>query len=869
MTDYKFARSVRRSAGALVTILLLFAAGVAGPGQAEAAQADADQVGAGAPKPAPADNSPAACNEPQHDTPTHRLARCYAVVHKAVSGSSLTPEASQPPPTALGPADIVAAYDLPATGTGQTVAIVDAYGYTNAESDLAAFRSHYGLPACTTANGCFRKVDQTGGTDYPPDNSQWAVETALDVDAVSSACPACHILLVEGNDNAFTSLGEAVDTAVSLGARFVSNSYGVPNGAAGEQDLNHYYDHPGVVVTASTGDAGNVASWPSTDPNVVAVGGTTLVRDQSVARGWTETAWSSGGSGCSRYEPKPVYQQDIATGCANRAEADLSADADPNTGLAVYDTDGEDGWLQVGGTSLSSPLTAAMYALAGTPMPGSYPVTYPYGASAQLNDVTGGSDGACGNVLCTAGPGWDGPTGLGTPDGVAALTAPPYGMVAGRVSDAQTGAPIGDATVSTPGGYSTTTNAAGDYDLAVPVGGYDITVSEFDYQSRTQNDLNVADGKTTTLNFRLTRRPTVPVSGTVTDGSAHGWPLYAKVSIDGDPHGPTFTDPFTGRYYINVPVGSTYQVHVSSEYPGYLPDDLTVPVQTSAVRRDASLTVDASTCSAPGYAYRYPNGVEAFNGWTGNAAQDSWSNIDNRGNGEVWRFDNPGQRIPPPGGDANFAIVDSSYYRYPNIQDTTLESPVMNLTAEPNPEIGFDTSFRGYFGAAIYVDLSLDGGATWTNVWEHLTFDMAQHVGIAIPQAAGQSNVRVRFHYTGHFSGWWAIDNLYVGSRNCAAVDGALVAGTITDTRTGAAVNGARVASVARPAESGTSEATPEDVGLPDGFYWMFSSMTGDVALIASASAHVPDSKLVHLRPATITRRNWALRPVGSATEQQ
>ena len=153
-------------------------------------------------------------------------------------------------------------------------------------------------------------------------------------------------------------------------------------------------------------------------------------------------------------------------------------------------------------------------------------------------------------------------------------------------------------------------------------------------------------------------------------------------------------------------------------------------------------------------------------------------------------------------------------------------------------------------------------------MWQRITFDLTQHVGVAIPQAAGDSNVRVRFHYTGHFSGWWAIDNLYVGARNCVSVDGALVAGTVTDTRTGAAVNGARVASVARPAESGTSEATPEDIGLSDGFYWMFSSMTGDVVLTATEPAHLSDSKPVHLSPARITRRNWALRPVGGATQQ-
>ncbi len=149
-------------------------------------------------------------------------------------------------------------------------------------------------------------------------------------------------------------------------------------------DFDAYYNHAGVAVTASTGDTGDVTNWPAANPNVVAVGGTALTQDTTNPRGWNETAWVDGGSGCSPYEPHPDYQNGIDTNCAsNRAMADISADADPNTGLAVYDTLGYSGWLQVGGTSLSSPLVASMYALAGTPVPGTYPVSYPYQALGQ------------------------------------------------------------------------------------------------------------------------------------------------------------------------------------------------------------------------------------------------------------------------------------------------------------------------------------------------------------------------------------------------------------------------------------------------------------------------------------------------------
>jgi subtilase family serine protease len=338
-------------------------------------------------------------------------------------------------PTGLGPSQIQAAYKLGGLyAGGRTVAIVDAYDDPNAESDLATFRTSYGLAPCTTANGCFKKVNQDGATGpLPTGDYGWSEEISLDLDAVSSACPDCHILLVEANSANTSDLDKAVDTAAtSGGVASVSNSYG---GAEASTILasDAHFNHPGVAITASSGDSGYGVSWPASSQYVTGVGGTSLSAAGG-PRGWTETAWSGAGSGCSAYEPKPAWQHD--GGCAKRAVADVSADADPNTGLGVYDTynscgsssvcdtliqtgvvQGLDGWAQFGGTSLSSPLIASVYALAGNTGSVTYG-SYAYGNSSSLFDVTSGSNGSCASsYLCTAGPGYDGPTGLGTPNG--------------------------------------------------------------------------------------------------------------------------------------------------------------------------------------------------------------------------------------------------------------------------------------------------------------------------------------------------------------------------------------------------------------------------------------------------------------------
>ena len=510
-----------------------------------------------------------------------------------------------------GPADLTSAYALPANGgAGQTVAIVDAFDDPNAEADLATYRSQFGLPSCTTANGCFRKVDQTGGASYPAADAGWAGEISLDVDMVSAAAPAAHILLVEADSPSNNDLADSVDEAVALGAKYVSNSYGSGYSSApgsGEDpsevtDGDSHYNHPGVAVVASSGDFDFGVAYPAASQYVTAVGGTSLTRDSS-ARGWSESVWNDGssgpGSGCSLYEPKPAWQTD--TGCTMRTEADVSAVADPATGVAVYDTFQFGGWNVFGGTSVASPIIAAVYADAGTPVGGTYPNSYPYAQQNSLNDVTTGSNGTCTPAyLCTAGAGYDGPTGLGTPNGLAAFKTGPHGEVSGTVRDAATDAAIPGATVHA-GTASALTNAQGHYDLIIPVGSYDMTAEAFGYKTSTVPGVTITDGGQATDDFTLSTALRSTISGTVTDGSGHGWPLYAAITADGVPGGPVYTDPATGHYSLNLPQGHTYHLHITPAYPGYQTANPTVTIADANVAANVTVPIDALACDAPGY----------------------------------------------------------------------------------------------------------------------------------------------------------------------------------------------------------------------------------------------------------------------------
>ena len=355
-------------------------------------------------------------------------AACHAVVLVDSNGQRVNPlgrPLGKPGATPLAisgksPADIQSAYKLTGLKSGgRTVAIVDAYGYPNAERDLGTYRAQWGLPACTRANGCLRILNQTGGSTAPRFDAGWAGEQALDLDAVSAACPDCKIVLVQTSSASFADLGAGVNTAAPQpGVVAVSNSYG--GGDVADSSYGAAYNHPGIAVTASTGDNGyQGGSFPASSHYVTAVGGTSLVK-AATTRGWSESAWSGAGSGCTTLNAAPSGQSSTTTACSGRAIADVSAVADPQTGLATYapTTQTSSSWAQYGGTSLSSPIIAAVYALSGNTA--GYANTIPYAGASALFDVTSGSNGTCAS-WCTSTSGWDGPTGLGTPNGTAAF----------------------------------------------------------------------------------------------------------------------------------------------------------------------------------------------------------------------------------------------------------------------------------------------------------------------------------------------------------------------------------------------------------------------------------------------------------------
>jgi len=429
---------------------------------------------------------------------------------------------SKGPAGGLTPADLAGAYAFSptATGAGQTVAIVDAFDDPKVESDLAIFDANYGLPACTSGNGCFKKVGQTGSPSALPshDTSGWSVEISLDVETVRSVCQNCKILLVEANSEDNADLASATDEAVALGADEVSNSYGSPEGDEEEGGVAGAYDHPGVVIVASSGDSGyydwdeveelepapELPDAPAVYPTVVSAGGTSLKLSGRGARK-SETVWNNSGQpsngifrhvkqfaatggGCSTLFTAPAWQQQAAgwaaSGCGtHRLSSDVSAVADPYTGFDIYssykyEAFAETGWMTIGGTSLSSPLISALYALAG----GSHGVSYPaqtlyqhLGDSSALFDVTQGGNGYCdaeangpcgepqaneelgdvdclGSTACDAASGFDGPSGVGAPTGLVAFGGPglqvPPSVVTGKATEVEGGTAVLNATVN-------------------------------------------------------------------------------------------------------------------------------------------------------------------------------------------------------------------------------------------------------------------------------------------------------------------------------------------------------------------------------------------------------------------------------------
>lgn len=317
------------------------------------------------------------------------------------------------------------AYGLTTDSTA-TVAIIDAYRNPNAASDLAIYRADTGVAALT--GGQFVDYNQNGiQGSYAAADVGWGQEEMLDLEMVSAICPSCKIMYVGANSASFADLGTAVNTAARLGAKVVSNSYGGGEYAGELTVQTSYYDHAGIAITVSSGDSGYGVQIPAAFKTVTAVGGTSLTLNANNTRA-NETVWSGAGSGCSAYIDKPTWQRD--TGCSRRTVADVSAVADPNTGVAVYDSYGSTAnanWYVFGGTSVAAPIIGTVYALSGNTA--GYPASVSYAPPVgSLFDVTSGSNGRCTTrkntaaaYLCTGVAGYDGPTGNGTPNGTGAF----------------------------------------------------------------------------------------------------------------------------------------------------------------------------------------------------------------------------------------------------------------------------------------------------------------------------------------------------------------------------------------------------------------------------------------------------------------
>ena len=695
-----------------------------------AASAVGGSAAAAGPVPIPAPD-PASFARACPDPAPGELA-CFAL-HRTTGVLQTIPVGVSPAATVggFGPSDLASAYKLPTNlGSGKTVAIVDAYNDPNAESDLATYRSQFGLPACTTANGCFRKVNQNGAASpLPASNSGWSSEIALDIEMVSAVCPQCHILLVEANSPTTTNLGTSVNTAVAQGAVAVSNSYGGSESSSDPSTGTTYYKHPGVAITVSSGDSGYGVEFPASSPWVTAVGGTSL-RTASNGRGWTETAWGSvsnsnggAGSGCSAFETKPSFQTDA--GCARRTVADVSADADPATGVAVYDSYGSGGWTVFGGTSVASPIIASVYALASAPAAGDFPNSYPYANPSALFDVTSGSNGSCGSsYLCTAGAGYDGPTGLGTPNGVAAFgpatTVSDFSVAVSPTSASVAPGSNATATVSTavtsgsaqsvslgasglPTGATAsfspaTINAGSSSTLTIatssstPTGTYTVTITGTGTSATHTTTFTLTVQSSTSSDFSISVSPAsasvvagngtaATVSTAVTSGSAE----TVSLSASGLPSGATVT--FTPAS-VSSGSSSSLTIATSSSTPaGTYPITITGTAATGSHTTSFTLTVTAASTCAAGQKLANPGFESGSASWTatsGVIGQNGPSEPAHSGTWDAWldgygrsHTDTLSQTVTIPAGCSSYVL---SFYLHIDSSERTTSVAYDTLT---------------------------------------------------------------------------------------------------------------------------------------------------------------------------------------------
>jgi N-acetylneuraminic acid mutarotase len=366
--------------------------------------------------------------------------------------------------------------------------------------------------------------------------------------------------------------------------------------------------------------------------------------------------------------------------------------------------------------------------------------------------------------------------------------------------------------------------------------------------------VQITDAATTTENFALRALPSVTLSGTVTDGSGHGWPLYAEVSVPGTPV-VSYTNPATGEYRLTLPQNATYNVTADAVYPGYAQALQTVQAGTSSLTQDFSVAVIAQACAAPGYQFSYEGTTQTFDAAT---APPGWSVVNAPGTSYGWEFDNPAGRPNYTGGTGNFAIADSN--AHDAAEDTELVSPAVDMSQDTTPYLQFDSDLEGSASDTASVDVSTDGGQSWTTVGSWAG-DPGYHgpgpVMIPLPMAARQPDVQVRFHYTSDAGQFWEVDNVFLGNRTCGPVPGGLVEGVVTDGNTGAGLTGATVTS--GPSQTVATAPTPADPAIAGGFYDMFSP-AGRQQFVAAMNRYASDVTAATVTANAATTVNFALQ---------
>ncbi|MPZ53367.1 MAG: S8 family serine peptidase, partial [Acidimicrobiia bacterium] len=652
-------------------------------------------------------------------------------------------------------------------------------------------------------------------------NAEWIAAQGCEGNGCSQAA-----LLGAGQFLATPTDFEDANPKPGLRPHIINNSWGGPGGDLWYQDLVDTWIAFGIFPMFSSGNPGNDCSAAGSPGDY----------SQSYSSG----AFDSDGD---------LYFR------SGRGPSLVDGGVKPNIsapGVDVRSAWNDGSYNTITGTSMASPHVSGSVALMWSVAP---QLIGDIDNTRDMLDLTAVDTE---NLSCGGTPEKNNVWGEGKLDIYSAIEMAPRGnagLVAGVVASAQDGGPLGGATVTITGGADRvlTTADDGSYSTPLAAGEYLIEVAVYGYETGSETVV-VEDGVTSTVDFDLVAAPTVTVSGTVTDGSGQGWPLYARVDIEGFPNGPVFSDPETGVFQVELLENVEYDMAVTVD--GYAVQSRAVSLPESANAQDFQMTIAPDVCEAPGYAETEPPLSETFDDET---LPEGWTVIDHVGNGEQWAFDNPGGRDNMSGGEGGFAILDRSFYGSGTTQNSDLVTPMLDMSDAVSPKLAFNHDFRNVISSGTArIDLTVDGGETWQVLWQETGSKRGPRVlELPIPQAAGKAEVQIRFNYAVSLGYWWQLDNVTV--TDCSPVTGGLITGQVTDVHTGAPVNGATIALDDDPAATTEAFATPDDPGLGDGFYILFSPTSGPTAVTATGDLYETTTETVEVVQGEVVTQSFEL----------